>query len=258
MKDSDLDMLKEQVRMFRGLPATREQVRKPVDRSQPPTVPPRPTLTSRRRAELQQRRMIVRCSDLKEKYHEYDRMMESANSGEIYRQLRDDAMGKTNEELDLQFERQELDNLRSLASRAKESDSGEFRDNQGSKLRFKHIRGEPIISGKFRDSYDDYMKPPFMVPRKIIQPKIYNLPKIDKNKEIWFVPVDDDDSIPLHTQPKSPDPNDKRSRKQRARPEVKPGTRTPASEWRDRKGQKPKRPPWNFAGSCPPNIGWFK
>lgn len=234
-----------------------------IDKLKPPKVWPRDTLTSRRRAQLQQRRIIIRCgSNLKEKSDEYDRMMKSTDSTSMYRQMREDAMAQTNEDMDLLFEHQELENLKYLAERAKENEVVEYRDNQGSRLRFKYIRGEPIISSNFVDAYDDYMKPPFIVPNRIRQPKFYHLPKINKRQEIWLVPVDDEEGLPLHAQPKTPKRKDKRTRKERARPAVNKGKRTSVAEWKEKtdkkKGGKKKRPPWKAAAACPLNIGSFK
>ncbi|KAK7582659.1 hypothetical protein V9T40_014104 [Parthenolecanium corni] len=258
LDDSELHLLKEHVRLLNGLPLAEEKPLRRITKLKPPKVWPRATLTSRGRAQLQQRRLVVRCgSNLKEKVDEYDDMMKSSDSALVYRQLREDAMARTSEEMDLLFEHQELENLKYLAANAREHELVEYRDNQGSRLRFNYIRGEPIISTNFRDAYDDYMKPPFIVPHRICRPKVYNIPKIDKRKEIWLVPVEEDEGIPLHMRPKTPDPKDKRSRKERARPVVKKGKRTPMKEWRDKKSAKQKRPPWKFTGACSPNIGWF-
>lgn len=258
LADRDLDLLKEHVRLLNGLPATLQKPARRIAQLRPPRVWPRATLTSRRRAQLQQRRMVVRCGgNLKRKFDEYERMTKSADSAHVYRQLRRHAMARTNEEMELQLEHHELRNLRALAERAKRHELLEYRDNQGSRLRFKHIRGEPIISSNFRAAYDDYAKPPFAVPRRIRQPKVYNLPEIDKRQQIWLVPVDDDQGAPLHTQPRTPDPEDKRTRKERARPVVSKGRRTSAAQWKQKKGGKPKRPVWNYVGQCPPNIGYL-
>lgn len=273
--DSELDLLKEHVRLLHGLPPTVEKPLRRITTLGPPKVLPRPTLTSARRSQLQQRRMVVRCGgNIKAKFDEYDRMVESDDSALAYRRLREDAMAHTAEEMDLQFEHQELQNLKYLAEHAKRHEVLEYRDNQGSRLRFKHIRGEPIISSNFRDSYDSYTKPPFALQLRIRQPSERHLPKIDKRKEIWLLPVADDGDegrLPQHAQLRTPDPKDKRTRKQRARPAVKKGARTTMADWKAKqsagakakdnaKGGTPKsakrrRPPWRGAPTCQRNFG---
>lgn len=289
MTDGELELLKEHVRLLHGLPPTKEKHWRRVTTLQPPKVQPRATLTSWRRTQLQQRRMVVRCGgNLKQKFDEYERMMASSEDAAlVYRRLRDDAMAQTTDQTDSLFEQQELQNLKYLAEQAKEREVVEYRDNQGSRLRFKCVRGEPIISSNFRDAYDDHTRPPFAVVRRTRQPKVYLQPKIDKRKEIWLMPVDDDDGRPLHTQPRTPDPKDKRSRQKKgARPAVKRGVQNDKGSPKDKKerrlsmgsaeplakkgkgssrteskaknkGVRRKKPPWHFGVACPANIGWF-
>ena len=247
--DNDLSKLKEQVRILKGLPLTEDKGRRrKIDSAKPPKVPPKSTFTSCKRKELQQHRMLVRCANLKDKYREYELVkVEKENAAEIFRQLRSESMAKTIEQVDHEFDMEELENLKNLASKAKEQEVVSFRETHGSKLRYRFNRGQPIISENFRNSYDDFSKPPFTVCKDIFRPKIHQLPKIDKQRETWYVPVDDEEGIPLHRQMKSPDPEDTRSKRQRERPPVKKGKRTAPSESTTSKddSKKPtKRPPW--------------
>lgn len=225
--EQDLSKLKEQVRILKGLPLTVDKdANKPkIDSTKAPKVCPRGTFTSCKRKELQQHRMLVRCANLKEKYREYESNLEKENADEIFRQLRSESMAKTVEQVDHEFNMEELENLKTLATKAKEQEVVSFKETHGSKLRYRYNRGQPVISDNFRNSYDDYFKPPFTICRNIYQPKIYQLPKIDKKRETWYIPVDDDQGIPLHRQMKSPDPNDKRTKREKTRPPVKSSNR---------------------------------
>lgn len=171
---------------------------------------------------------------------------------ELYRQLRDATFEKNAEEIYSQFEREELENLKYLANRAKENEETGFRDNYGSKLRVKFIRGEPILSSVFRASYREYLRPPFVVAPGTTRPKLHHVPKLNKD-EIWLVPVDDVGDVPLHQQPKTPDPKDKRPRTKRDRPKIKRGKRTPRKESAKKEG-KLKRPPWTYPSRCAPYV----
>lgn len=261
INEQDLDILKEQVRILKGLPTTMDKQKRKIDSVKPPKLDPRPTFTSRKRKELQQHRMLVRCANLKDKYREYEKEKQANDddADEKFRQLRSEAMAKTNEDVNNEFELEELENLKTLATKAKEKEVTVFKETQGSRLRYKFNRGQPIISGNFRNAYDDYFKPPFHLCKDIYRPKIYNLPRIDKQKETWLIPVDDEMGIPLHRQVKSPDPDDRRSKKEKSRPPVRPGRRTPMSQWRSVKAVAPtKRPPWGIYLGCPLNVGSYK
>lgn len=284
MTDDELEQLKEHIRFLNGLPLTRERPKPKVATLAPPKMRPRATLTSWKRVQLQQRRLVTRCGgNLKQKFEEFDRMLaDSEDASDVYRRLRNDGMAQTSEQAEALAEQQELQNLKYLAERAKLHEQLEYRDNQGSRLRFKSVRGEPIISSAFRNAYEDHIRPPFVVAGRVRQPKVYLRPKIDKRKEIWLAPVDDDDAgPPLHAQPKTPPPKRKRSdrpaakkgsaqkdkaatkdKERRSSKESEKSTnkRSKSSPKTAQKGEKKgvrrKRPPWHVGYACPPNVGW--
>lgn len=260
--EGDLSFLKEQIRVSKGLPLTldKEKLKPKINSIKSPKVKPHSTFTSRKRRQLQQHRILVRCANMREQYREFEKEhSDDGSTDEKFRDLRNEALSKTDEEVNHEFEQEELANLKALAVRAKKHEIRNFAETRGSTYRYKYNRGQPIISENFRNSYDDYQKLPFCLCPKLFEPKPHQLPSIDKQKETWMVPLEDDHGIPLHYQPKSPDPKDKRSKREKERPPVKKGKRTPMSEWKSVKSQATtKRPPWGSYFGCPSSVGLFK
>ncbi len=244
---ADVEKLKEHIRLFKGLPPTLQEIRKPIDRQKPPALDPRVNRTQQRRLELQRFRLAKNLELLKKKYDEYLEEEEEEKE-EVLRLMTLAARAKTCEEIQRDEEEEDFENLKKLSIVARNNQLTEFRSNRNSELRLKALRTEPIITAHFRNVFEEHGKTPFSVPRKYEYPKRYQIPPIDRKNEVWYHPFDDETDIPLHYRRKSP-PRDNRSRKERARPPLRPGKRTMNSEWQAKKEKTlRKRPPWHYGG----------
>lgn len=210
--ERDLEMLKNHIRMSKGM----QVISPPIKKRTPckvPLQPPRPTETSRVRTEMRKYRLIQRLDDFV-KYHtgEYSEFFSGDKplTAEQQQALFNKAKHLTAEEIKDENRRAEISYLKYLAEKVQTSK--DFRQNRASQFRFKHTRGEPILSSYYEDAYDYHEKPPFSVARRYRPLPCWKLPPIDKNKEMWFVPQDDGD-VPSYSIVKEEPKKKKRSHK---------------------------------------------
>ncbi|XP_065210324.1 uncharacterized protein LOC135838571 [Planococcus citri] len=195
ISDHELEMLKDHIRVLRGLQTPATPTKKPSSAvCKKPRIIPRSNQTSRIRIEAKKCWLMRRCGDFIKPDGD------KALTPEKQRCLLNKAKHLTAEEIFVEQQRAEADYLKYLASRAR-TDKG-FRSNRASEFRFKHMRGEPILSSYYEDAYDYHEKPPFFVAHRYKPLPVWKLPRIDKDKETWFVPQNDDGDLPLYVIPK--------------------------------------------------------
>ncbi|XKL59003.1 hypothetical protein PGB90_000019 [Kerria lacca] len=242
----EVEKLKEHIRLCKGLPLINEVPRKHIDFLKPPYPHPRSNYTHKRRIERQQYQMVKNLECLKEKYKQY---IENDEQEDIRKLLELAAKTKTCVGIKYDNEFEDLMNLKKLATIAKNHQSEDYRSNRNIELRLKALRREPIITEHFKNAFNQYGKAPFIVPKKYEYPKAYQVPKINRKKEVWYHPFDDYvDSVPLQYQ-QNLQPIDKRSQKEKARPPLRPGKRTLRWDWNFNKIGMKNKPPWNYFGN---------
>lgn len=240
----DMEKLKDHIRCLQGLPLKLAGRRNRINYSKPPLISPKATRTQLRRIELQDYRIE---RNLQNMMFDDEELLEAKKEDEEFLQLiRALAKVKTCEQAQQEEELVRLENLKRLSMFARSHQQPNYRENRNSEYRLMALRREPIISAHFRRIFDEHGKSPFFIPRRYEPPRAFQIPKIDPSKEVWYHPFDDGQGIPLHYQ-RRPSPQLKLTRKQMARPPVKPGKRTHLAEWRAKKGDKTnKRKPWRF------------
>lgn len=260
VSNKDFHLLKEALRAKHGFPLKEKKTPQCIDIRRPPRRPPRSNLTSRRRMEVQRHRLIVRCTNILRALENYNRLTElpQEESRCVFEQLRTDIMNRTREDLDLEMELQELSYLKSLAEKERNNIVCS-RDNRVSTFRYQHNRGQPIISSYFRENFDGYQRPPFIPAWGKFKLTTRNLPEIDKDHEIWLVPIEDNDTPSILApacQPQlSEESNDRRSKRAKARPPLrKKGKRVVrediSKQRKENSGNRKKtRPPWRRANA---------
>ncbi len=246
--DTEIEKLKDIVRLDRGLRDSSSPIRKPINVHEP-SIRPRPNETSRIRMELRTFRLMRRCGNLVGQITPDQELMltEKRKRTEDVNELLRRAKELTLEDVELETERAELERLREIAVHAKEE--GTFRGNVSSEMRYKHVRGEPILTSRFQETFYQYMKPPFET--KVIRDPLLKrrLPAIDKEKEMWLWPVDDADDIGLSW--KCDKVVEKRPSRQQLRPKLKAHSKTRRTS---KKSGAEKKIPWNYGALSSPLL----
>lgn len=234
LDDRSYDTLKEHIRLVRGLQLT-APASMPISRSsnpcscQKPKVAPRENETSRIRARLRKHRLLQRSGKL-------------ASGKELTpkeeKALFDEVKHLNAEQLEEQCYHDEIRYLKYMAEHVQ---SSEFRVNRASEFRYKHNRGEPLLTGALRYNFETFEKPPFVMARDYKPPPRWKMPPIDKKREVWLLPTNDVDGVPLHFQMKSPQTKPAVGRKANRKPIKRQYKRSLI-----RPSQPTKRPPWNY------------
>lgn len=221
IKDSEIEILKNCVRINFGLPLPNAPKRKRIPKpEESPQITPKSNETSRMRLQLHAYRVLRLCGTVLDKISpEEEKMLtfKEPLSEELKAKLLK-AREWNMEQLEEAFEKVDLERLRRTAMTAHET--GPFKENNSSTFRYQRLRQQPIVTDFFRRSYNRYGKPPFELSWRYTVPSAKGLPAIDKKKQIWLIPVEEDDSTPLHMQQKSPE-KDTRSKREKARPPLK-------------------------------------
>lgn len=228
--DAEIETLKNCIRVNYGLPVEDAPDRKAVPKaSLLPQIVPKSNETSRMRSRMHAYRLLRLCGALIDGVSPDEAKMldeKEPLSDELKTKLLK-AREWTPEQLEEAFEKAEFERLRRTAMSVREA--GPFKENNCSAYRYQRIRHEPIVTEYFRRTYSNHTKPPFELSWRYSAPTAKSLPPINKKKEIWLIPVEDDDGTPLQTQSKSSE-KDTKSRRERARPPLKKYKKPPRKE----------------------------
>lgn len=268
IRDADIERLKDAIREMHGMRTSTAppRRRRSFNVAEPPRIAPKTNETARIRLEWRAYRLYQRCGAMleppaidPEQAEGSDNMEVAPDDTEVastttqppkrlLEAMLRQAKHLTPEQIEDEVERRELERLRELAITAKVE--RDFRANNCSTYRYRLARGEPVISSQFRETYADYLRPPFAnaVRRLNLRYTLgaHHRPTIDKRTHIWLWPVDDDD-VPLHWQPKetpSGQKGDRRSARERARPPLR--KRAKADRIKERKATPATKRPWNY------------
>lgn len=261
--DADIELLKNLIRASHGLrksslsPPRRRNLR--FNAADPPRIEPKSNGTSRIRLEWRAYRLYQRCGVvLGPPEPDQEEAQYGAQYGETPKKVVDamlrQAKRMTAEQIEDELDRQDLLRLRELALAAKRQ--GAFRENQCSTFRYKLARGEPIITGQFRETFSDYLRPPFVNAARRLNLRYTTGARhraaIDKSAQIWLWPTADDDGIPLHRLPKStPRKDDRRSAREKSRPPLRKHAKADRTRPRN---VRAKKIPWNYGAPKTPLL----
>lgn len=277
VSDADIERLKNAIREARGLrnsfpsPTRWQRRRYFLNAANPPRIAPKTNETARIRMEWRTYRLYQRCGAVLEppaidaEQTEVPDNKEEAVTTRPPKKLLEamlrQAKQLTPEQIEDELDRRELQRLREQATTAKAART--FRENNCSAYRYKLARGEPIISSQFRETFDDYLRPPFANAARRLNLR-YTIgarhqPTIDKRTHIWLWPIEDDDGIPLHQLRKEVPPQkkgDRRSARERSRPPLRKHAK--ADRTRPRKvpqGQgRAQKVPWIYRAPSTPLL----
>lgn len=244
ISDTDLEKLRQHIRVLKGLTLTEEKTRKKIDFTSPPIISPRLNAAATLRASIHRRWIEINLPSIMKKYS----LTEEKVDEELTDFLRKEALSRSYCDYIEEKENEYQENLKKLSQLAKSNEDPHFRANKNFDLRLKTAKGLPIITEDFRRAYENFEKTPFHFSKKC-ELKSRQLQPIDEENEMWLYPFIEDEPIPLHRQQK-PQPVDTRSAKEKTRPPVKPGKYTPLAERRSVKVPPTKKPPWRFVSSC--------
>lgn len=245
ISDNDVEKLKEHVRILKGLTLTKEKTKKNLDFLGPPVVTPRSNTAADLRTKIQHRWLELNLKSLMKKYS----LTEKDVDEKLYRTLRKEALTRSCSEYSDEKEIESSEDLKKLSILMKHHEESTYRTNRNYDFRLRTIKGMPIITEHFKAWYEDYQKSPFVLSRKLIEPRVCQMPAINEDEEIWLFPFAREDLVPLHWLKKT-EPVDTRSSREKARPPLKPGKRTPLAERRSIKPKPTKKPPWHYTSSC--------
>lgn len=223
----DLETLCEFVRMDKGLPSTRQPVRRKIDKSKPIVQP------------KVNRAMILRN--------------QHARKNILIKELAKSAEESVNE-----IPTDPLQAYLDALKRAKEAARKKLvqpsaRSNRLFELRYQHNKGEPVMPSRFKEWYENYRKPPFQLVRHLELPKKYLLPTMPKNAvSLLGLSTDPTDfGQPLAHIQRIVTP-DKRTR-QKVRPKLKKKGKHILR--RTRPSMRTGKRPWNY-GTFRSNSRW--
>lgn len=195
--DVDIEVLKNVIRMNLGrspvvLTSTPTRVQRQKASHKPPSISMRSTETSRLRERFTAFRMFrwkgILIEDLTPE--EEEMLIKRKPNRKLkakLRQLRE----WTPEQLEQAIEKAEIERIKNIRIDLKINQNVPFfRENTSSIYRYQCGRNETIISHTIRRNYDDYEKPPFDLKTRYSPPNPDSLPPIDREKEIWFIPVE--------------------------------------------------------------------